>query len=45
MAILNWLAKLDVKCVLVENVPEFVNWGPFEDDRPIKARQGECFQA
>lgn len=24
----DWLTKLDVQCVLVENVPEFVDWGP-----------------
>ena len=42
----NWLTKLDVKCVLIENVPEFVEWGPLDaDGRPDKAHRGEHFQA
>ena len=42
----NWLTKLNVKCVLIENVPEFVEWGPLNPDgRPDKAHKGEHFQA
>ena len=45
-AVLNWLTKLDVRCVLVENVPEFVEWGPLNGDgRPDKAHKGAHFQA
>ena len=45
-AIHNWLTKLDVKCVLIENVPEFVEWGPLKPDGlPDKAYKGEHFQA
>ena len=45
-AIHNWLTKLDVNCVLIENVPEFVKWGPLNPDgRPDKAHRGEHFQA
>ena len=45
-AIHNWLTKLDVRCVLVENVPEFVDWGPLgTDGRPDKTHRGEHFQA
>ena len=45
-AIHNWLTKLDVKCVLVENVPEFVEWGPLKPDGcPDKIHRGEHFQA
>ena len=45
-AVHNWLTTLDVKCVLVENVPEFVDWGPLTPDgRPDKAHKGEHFQA
>ena len=44
-AIHNWLTKLDVRCVIVENVPEFVDWGPLgPDDRPIKSQKGIHFQ-
>ena len=45
-AIHNWLTKLDVNCVLIENVPEFVTWGPLDPNgRPDKKHQGEHFQA
>ena len=45
-AVHNWLTKLDVRCVIIENVPEFVDWGPLtRDGRPDKARRGEHFQA
>ena len=45
-AIHNWLTKLDVNCVLIENVPEFVNWGPLDaNGRPNKQHRGEHFQA
>ena len=44
-AIMNWLTKLDIKCVIIENVPEFIHWGPLKDGKPIKARRGEQFQA
>ena len=42
----NWLTKLDVKTVLIENVPEFVDWGPLtEEGKPDKVRRGAHFQA
>ena len=42
----NWITKLDIKAVLVENVPEFVEWGPLNSEgRPDKAHKGEHFQA
>ena len=44
-AIFNWLTKLDVRCVIVENVPEFTDWGPEKDGKPDRARRGEYFQA
>ena len=45
-AIHNWLTKLDVRCVLIENVPEFVEWGPLNPDGlPDRAHRGEHFQA
>ena len=45
-AVFNWLTKLDVRRVLVENVPEFTEWGPLgEDGRPIKKRKREHFEA
>ena len=45
-AIMNWLTKLDVRSVLVENVAEFADWGPLdENDRPDKSKKGLHFQA
>lgn len=44
--ILTWLDQLFVRRVIVENVPEFVEWGPLsKDGRPIKSKIGECFHA
>ena len=44
--IMRWLTSLDVRCLLVENVPEFVDWGPLLDDgRPDPKHKGEYFQA
>jgi DNA (cytosine-5)-methyltransferase 1 len=46
MGCLRWLNELYVKHFIVENIPEFMKWGPTdENDRPIKERQGESFQA
>ena len=42
----KWLTALDVRCVLVENVPEFVEWGPLRPDgRPDKRQKGKHFEA
>ena len=45
-AIMNWLTKLDVNSVLIENVPEFVDWGPLnKEGRPDKSKKGKHFEA
>ncbi len=46
-AVMNWLDKIDVRTVLIENVPEFVKWGPVDPDtgKPIKRLRGQTFQA
>lgn len=45
-AVHRWLTSLKVKCLLVENVPEFVDWGPLlEDGRPDPKHKGEYFQS
>ena len=42
----NWLTKLDVRCVIIENVPEFTVWGPLDaNGKPDKARKGMHFEA
>ena len=45
-AVHNWLTRLDVDRVLIENVPEFTAWGPLDPDgRPYKAQKGKHFEA
>ena len=40
----RWLTAIDVHCLLVENVPEFVNWGPLdENNKPIRKYRGWYF--
>lgn len=42
----RWCAALDVKRVLIENVPEFVGWGPLDGKgRPLKSKKGSLFVA
>lgn len=44
--VLTWLDQLMVRRVIIENVPEFVEWGPLNaNGEPIKAMKGECFKA
>ena len=41
----RWLTSLNVRCLLVENVPEFTDWGPLLDDgRPDKTKKGMYFE-
>ena len=45
--LLPWLTELQVRRLLVENVPEFVRWGPVSaaTSRPEKSRGGAYFLA
>jgi len=44
--ILKWLTELYVDRVIIENVSEFLNWGPLGADlKPLKSRKGETFMA
>lgn len=45
--VIAWLTQLRVKRLLIENVPEFVEWGPVDPrtGKPIKSRKGEYFRA
>ena len=41
----RWLKVADVDVLLMENVPEFAEWGPLDaKGQPIKARKGEYFR-
>jgi DNA (cytosine-5)-methyltransferase 1 len=44
--VVTWLTELRVERLLVENVPEFVDWGPVDPrtGKPIKAKKGEYFR-
>lgn len=45
--VVRWCTELRVGRILVENVPEFMEWGPCSlvTGRPIKSRRGEYFRA
>lgn len=45
--VLRWATELRVKRMLLENVPEFMKWGPVDEatGKPIKEREGEYFNA
>ncbi len=43
--VVKWASKVKPRCIFLENVEEFQDWGPLgDDDRPIKARKGETFR-
>lgn len=44
--VLHWLERLDVRCLLIENVKEFQSWGDLTDDgRPVSQKKGRQFIA
>ena len=44
--VLTWLDQLFVRRIIIENVPEFVDWGPLDKGgKQIKKLQGSCFRA
>jgi DNA (cytosine-5)-methyltransferase 1 len=45
--IITWLTELRVKRMIIENVWEFIGWGPVDarTGKPVKSRKGEYFQA
>lgn len=45
--IITWLTELRVKRLIIENVWEFVGWGPVDvrTGKPVKSRKGEYFMA
>lgn len=44
--VLTWLDQLFVRRIIIENVPEFTEWGPLDrNGKPIKSKVGECFRA
>jgi DNA (cytosine-5)-methyltransferase 1 len=45
--IITWLTELRVKRIIIENVWEFISWGPVDarTGKPIQSRKGEYFHA
>ena len=44
--VLTWLDQLRVRRIIIENVPEFVDWGPLnKNGKPIKRLKGSCFRS
>lgn len=45
--IITWLTELRVKRIIIENVWEFIGWGPVDHrtGKPVKSRRGEYFHA
>jgi len=44
--ILKWLSELYVERVIIENVSEFLSWGPLDKNgKPIKSQKGKTFRA
>lgn len=44
--IVRWAEAMRIDNILIENVREFMSWGPLGvNGRPIKSRRGETFQA
>jgi DNA (cytosine-5)-methyltransferase 1 len=43
--VLQWAAEVRPRVIILENVPEFKDWGPLnKKGRPIKRRKGETFR-
>jgi len=44
--VINWAKAVRPRVILLENVEEFEDWGPLDDEgHPIKARMGDDFRA
>ena len=44
--VVTWASQVRPRIIIVENVPEFVEWGPLDDEgMPDKAHKGETFEA
>jgi DNA (cytosine-5)-methyltransferase 1 len=44
--VITWATRVRPRIIVVENVPEFITWGPLLDDgRPCPARVGRSFRA
>ena len=42
--VLRWAAKVHPRVIILENVPEFVTWGPVRKGKPVKSKSGQTFR-
>ncbi len=42
--VLRWAGTVRPRVIILENVEEFVTWGPVRKGKPIKSKQGQTFQ-
>ena len=42
--VLRWAAAVRPDVILLENVPEFVTWGPVRKGKPVKSKAGQTYQ-
>lgn len=46
MCVIRWADALLPPIILIENVPEFLDWGPLgTNNKPLKSRKGDTFKA
>jgi DNA (cytosine-5)-methyltransferase 1 len=44
--VLRWATALQIDRIIIENVPEFISWGPLgANNKPLQSRKGETFKA
>lgn len=41
--VLRWAANVRPRVIILENVPEFVTWGPVRKGKPVKSKSGQTF--
>lgn len=41
--VLRWAGKVKPRVIILENVEEFVTWGPVRKGRPVKNKKGQTF--
>lgn len=42
--VLKWAGKVHPRVIMLENVEEFVTWGPVRKGKPVKSKKGQTFQ-
>lgn len=42
--VLRWAAKVKPDVIMLENVPEFVTWGPVRKGKPVKSKTGQTYR-